>query len=75
MSKKKYVGIAKVGYDPAFKQPICVKYRFDRMDKFLIFIQHKFPAVCWINIYYKSGANKGKLCYTWGKLKGLQEAR
>ena len=71
---KKYVAIAKVGYNASLKQNICVKYRFNKIDRFLIFIQQKFPSVVWINIYFNDGINKNKLMYTWGKMKGLQEA-
>jgi len=71
---KKYVAISKVGYNGSMKQNICVKYRFNKIDRFLIFIQQKFPAVVWINIYSNDGINKNKLLYTWGKMKGLQEA-
>lgn len=71
---KKYVGIAKVGYNISIKQSICVKYRFDNTDKFIIFIKNKFPNVCWINIYSNTGMNKDKLLFTWGLHKGLQTA-
>lgn len=71
--QKKYSAIAKVGYDMINKKPICVLYRFNKIDNFLQFMQKKYSPV-WINIYYKSGDKKGKLAYTWGKFKGLQEA-
>lgn len=72
-AKKKYSAIAKVGFDPATKNNICVLYRFNDIDNFLKFIQKKYPVV-WINIYHKSGDQARKLAYTWGKFKGLQTA-
>jgi len=71
--KKRYTAIAKVGYDKTLKQNICVLYRFNDINNFLKFMQKKYnPA--YINIYYKSGEQAGKLAYTWGKFKGLQTA-
>jgi hypothetical protein len=72
-AKKRYTAIAKVGYDKTLKNNICVLYRFNDIDNFLKFIQKKYP-VSWINIYYKSGDQAGKLAFTWGKFKGLQTA-
>lgn len=71
--KKKFTAIAKVGYDPAIKKNICVLYRFDNFDKFLIFMQKKYSPI-WINIFFNTGDQKGKLYKTWGKIKGLQTA-
>lgn len=70
--KKLYTAIAKVGYNKSLQQNICVKYRFNKVDNFLIFIQKKFPSICWINIFNNIGIDKDKLVYTWGKNKGLQ---
>jgi hypothetical protein len=69
----KYTGIAKIGYDKAIKNNICVSYRFNDINNFLLFMERKHKPI-WINIYYKSGDQKGKLAYTWGKFKGLQQA-
>lgn len=69
-----YIAISKVGYDKTTKSAICVKYRFNNIDNFLIFINKKFPSVCWINIYYRKGINKNRMAYTWGKNKGLRLA-
>jgi hypothetical protein len=71
--KKRYTAIAKVGYDTTLKQNICVLYRFNNVDNFIKFMQTKYVPL-WINIYYKSGDQAGKLAYTWGKHKGLQSA-
>jgi hypothetical protein len=71
--KKRYTAIAKIGYDQTLKNNICVIYRFNNIDNFLKFMQKKYVPV-WINIYYKSGDQAGKLAYTWGKFKGLQNA-
>ena len=73
-SERMYAGIAKVGYDPILKQPICVKYRFNNIEKFFSFVTKKYP-VSWINIFYRKGEQKNKLAYTWGSKKGLQPAR
>jgi len=70
--KRKYVGIAKVGYDHILKQPICVKYRFNDEKKFIGFLKKKYIGLCWINIFSNRPPTKGKLVGTWGKLKGLQ---
>jgi len=68
---RKYVGIAKIGYNKELKNPICCKYRFNDINKFISFVTVKFPAVAWINIYERKGVNKNKLAYTWGNIKGL----
>lgn len=72
-AERKYCGIAKISYNSATKQPVCCKYRFNDITKFLFFLQQKYPLVCWCNIYYRTGTQKNKLAYTWGKFKGLQE--
>lgn len=74
---RKYAAIAKIGYNPALKQPICVKYRFNNIEKFIEFMRSKYPLICWINIYAKdidAGTKRGLLLYTWGNKKGLQNA-
>lgn len=71
--KKRYTAIAKIGYDQTLKNNICVLYRFNNIDNFIKFMKKKYVPV-WINIYYKSGDQAGKLAYTWGKFKGLQTA-
>lgn len=71
---KKYIGIAKIGYDKTIKNNICVKYRFNDVDKFIKFLTLKFPSVAWINIYNKVEPEKNKLVYTWGNIKGLCKA-
>jgi hypothetical protein len=70
---RKYTAIAKVGYDPAAKKNIMVLYRFNNMQDFLRFITGKYN-VAFINIFYLAGNERGKLAYTWGKHKGLQNA-
>ena len=60
-------------FDTSTKQNICVKYRFNDVNKFIIFINNKFNPL-WINIYYRTGEQKNKLAYTWGRNKGLQSA-
>ena len=69
---KKYNAIAKVGYNPTTKENICVKYRFNKIDNFISFINSKYNNVYWINIFDKQTR---QLKYTWGKKKGLEEAK
>jgi heterodisulfide reductase subunit A-like polyferredoxin len=71
--QRKFSGIAKVGFNTSTKQNICVKYRFNDVNKFIIFINNQFNPL-WINIYYRTGEQKNKLAYTWGRNKGLQSA-
>ena len=68
--KKRYTAIAKTGYDLALKKNICVKYRFNDINNFLKFMQTKHQPL-WINIFYNTGAEKGKLAYTYGRIQGL----
>jgi len=70
--KRKYVGIAKVGYDHNLKQPICVKYRFNNEKQFIEFVKKKYIGLCWINFFSNRPPTKGKLVGTWGKVKGLE---
>jgi len=71
--ERKFSAIAKIGFDTSTKQNICVKYRFNDVNKFIIFINNKFNPL-WINIYYRTGEQRNKLAYTWGRNKGLQSA-
>jgi len=71
--ERKFSGIGKIGYDTNLKNNICVKYRFNDVNKFIIFMINKHNPM-WINIYNRTGTNKNKLAYTWGKNKGLQTA-
>jgi len=71
---RKYTAIAKIGYNKDTKENIFVKYRFNNIDNFLKFLTTKHtPLYC--NIFYLAGNQRGKLCYTWGKNKGLQTAQ
>ena len=72
-SERKFTALAKTGYDHTLKQDIFVKYRFNNIDNFLQFIQKKHNPL-YINIYDRIGVNAGKLRYTWGRTKGLQQA-
>ena len=71
--ERKYSGIAKIGYDTNTKNNICVKYRFNDVQKFILFMNRKYSPM-WINIYNRIGPDKNKLAYTWGRNKGLQKA-
>ena len=79
MEKKKrplrrYTAIAKIGYDNTLKQNVMVKYRFNNLDNFIAFLIKKHnPLYC--NIFYLAGEQRGKLCYTWGRKKGLETAK
>lgn len=56
-TRKKYVAIVKVGNNPDGTAK-CVKYRFDRILKFLPFIDREFPDWRWMNVYSNKGENK-----------------
>lgn len=71
--EKRFIAIAKVGYDPG-RGNICVKYRFNDLNNFLAFMQRKYTPY-WINIFNKTDPQAGKLVYTWGRKKGLQDAQ
>ena len=70
---KRFTAVAKVGWDP-IRGNICVKYRFNDLNNFLAFMQRKYSPY-WINIFYKSGTQAGRLAYTWGRKKGLEDAK
>lgn len=72
--ERKFTAIAKVGYDKSIQKNICVKYRTNKPENVIAFLQKKFPSVCWINIFHRIGDRKNMLAYTWGKNKGLQPA-
>lgn len=72
--ERKFTLIAKVGYDPALKQAICVKFRTNNIDNLIKFFQRKYPQLAWVNVYSRIGADKGKMLYTWGSKKGLCQA-
>ena len=71
---RKFTAIAKVGYNVTEKQNIMVKYRFNDLDKFILFMQRKWQPR-YINIFYLAGNQRGKLAYTWGSKKGLEAAK
>ena len=66
--KRKYIIIAKVSNDN------FVKYRCNNIENCIKFIRTKFIDFRYANIFAKGGANKGKLLFTYGKFKGLQNA-
>jgi|LakMenE01Jun11ns_1017448.scaffolds.fasta_scaffold9607617_1 hypothetical protein len=66
--KRKFVIIAKVSNDN------FVKYRTNNIDNTILFIKNKYPDFRFANIFSKIGINKGLLLYTYGKIKGLQNA-
>ena len=65
---RKYILIAKADINT------FVKYRSDNYINTISFLQKKYTKFCFANIYSNTGADKGKLIYTFGKLKGLQPA-
>ena len=69
-NRRKFVAIAKVQHTPEH----WVKYRFNDLNNFIEFIKRKHPGVLFINIFSNKGVNKNMLLYTWGKVKGLQNA-
>jgi hypothetical protein len=66
---RKYVVIAKVEADN------FVKYRSNNVEKVIKFITTKYPYVRFMNIYCNTGEQRGKMLYTWGRHKGLEDAR
>lgn len=65
---RKFILICKADKD------LFVKYRSDDFNKTLVFLQKKYSKFCFANIFCNTGSDKGKLIYTFGKLKGLQNA-
>jgi len=63
---KKFVSIAKVD------NTTFVKYRFNDIDKYILFQLKKWPDTRFINIFSNKGADKRKLLYTYGRKKGLE---
>ena len=74
---RKFRAIAKVPPAETDKGTGFVKYRFNNIDKFLVFIQNKYSSVYFINFFHNAEGkpNHEKLCYTWGKKKGLELPR
>lgn len=69
-NKRKFVIIAKVD------QYIFVKYRSNNLDNFINkFLKVKYPDVRYANVYAGKGVNIGQLMFTWGRHKGLQQAK
>lgn len=68
IDKRKFVIIAKVSNDN------YVKYRANDIENCIKFIKTKYTDFRFANIFAKTGVNKGKLLFTYGKLKGLQNA-
>lgn len=62
---RKYTVIAKVGADK------FVKYRTNKPENLILFLQKKFGLCLYANFYFKSGEMKGKIAGTWGKNKGF----
>jgi len=66
--KRKYVIIAKIN------NTNFVKYRSNNIENTILFIKNKYNDFRYANIFAKSGVNKGMLLFTYGKIKGLQNA-
>jgi hypothetical protein len=66
--KRKFVIIAKVGNDN------FVKYRCNDIENCIKFIRNKYLDFRYANIFSKTGINKGKMLFTYGKHKGLQNS-
>lgn len=65
---RKFVVISKVD------NTTFVKYRSDNYENLIKFLLNKYSSFRFANIYCNDGANKGRLIYTYGKLKGIQPA-
>ncbi len=68
IDKRKFVIIAKVSNNN------FVKYRANDIENCIKFIRTKYTDFRFANIFAKNGVNKGKLLFTYGKIKGLQNA-
>jgi len=55
---KRYKGIVKITNRPD-GSAYCVKYRFDNLIKFTIFLDTKWKGWKWFNVYSNQGQNKG----------------
>jgi hypothetical protein len=51
-----------------------VKYRTDNLDNCILFLKNKYTGLRYANIFSNRGINENKLLYTYGKIKGLQNA-
>ena len=54
---KKYIAIVKINNNPD-KTANCVKYRFDDLLKFTLFLDQKWKDWKWYNVYSNKGENK-----------------
>lgn len=66
--KKKFCVIAKID------SVNFVKYRTDNIENCLLFLKNKYVGLRYANIFSNRGINENKLLYTYGKIKGLQNA-
>ena len=55
---KRYIAIVKISNNPD-GSAYCVKYRFDDLLKFVIFLDKKWAEWKWLNIYSNKGTDKG----------------
>jgi hypothetical protein len=56
---RKYVAIVKISNNPD-GSAMCVKYRFDNLMKFSKFLDNKWAAWKWFNLYSNRTPNKGE---------------
>lgn len=56
---KSYVAITKIG-DNKDGTAHCVKYRFNDLLKFTIFLDTKWPEWRWYNVFSNKGNDKGQ---------------
>lgn len=54
---KRYIAIVKIGNNTDGTAN-CVKYRFDDLLKFTVFLDKKWQAWKWFNVYSNKGENK-----------------
>ena len=74
---KKFCAICKVNHSQTKNFTGFVKYRFNDIDKFILFIQKKYDPVYFVNIFVNDPKypTYQKLFATWGRKKGLEPAR
>jgi hypothetical protein len=58
-SSRKHIAIVKISNKSDGKAQ-CVKYRFDNLIKFTIFLDKQWADWKWFNVYSNKGSNKGE---------------
>lgn len=65
-TSKKYIAIVKIKNNPD-GSAYCVRYRFDDLLKFTIFLDQKWQEWKWYNVYSNKTEDKGKQLASFSK--------